>query len=113
VSGKMEPGAPARIFSGILGLLFVGIGLVAHGRQTTPDRPTLPSRQLGPSASEQPADAPHMPRAESLSCPSESLSHNPALSAKKHSKLAIQTKFEGIRAMVTRFERRGRSSSWS
>jgi hypothetical protein len=69
IHGKMEPGATARIFSGILGLMFLGVGLIAHGRQLASNRPTAPA---GPSAStiaDQPADAPHMPKAVSTSSP--------------------------------------------
>jgi hypothetical protein len=42
ISGRIEPGVKGRIFSGVLGLTFVFIGLAMHLTQKVPQMPELP-----------------------------------------------------------------------
>jgi hypothetical protein len=109
ISGKIEPGPKARLISGVLGVVFIGLGLAMHWL------PKEPGRSESPVIS-----APQPKSAQSKTPPETSLTGAPVpkqdsssgrQSAQKQEALssAIQTVYAGVVASVVRFEKTGNS----
>jgi hypothetical protein len=64
ISGKIEPDAKGRVTSGILGLVFVIVGLSIHFAQEATDSRDFPARIPEPKESDQVAGTPQKPPAK-------------------------------------------------
>jgi hypothetical protein len=107
ISGKIEPGERARIISGVVGMLFIALGLALHLLQKTPgviEPPVISSPQTKSdpleTSSQQSMPGSQMakqePTAGSQATHRQEALHPP-----------IQTRFDGVVASVVRFERSG------
>jgi hypothetical protein len=106
ISGKIEPGEKARIISGVVGLVFISLGLAMHFLQKTPgvsESPAISSPQTKSDpleTSSQKSTPAQIPKQEPMSG-GQPPQKKEALSS------PIQTRFEGVVASVIRFEKSG------
>ena len=106
ISGKIEPGEKARIVSGVVGLVFISLGLAMHFLQKTPgvsESPVISSPQTksDPLETSPPKSTPaQIPKQEPM------LGGQPS-QKKEALNSTIQTRFPGVIASVIRFEKSG------
>ncbi len=80
ISGKIEPGVTGRIASGVLGLVFVLIGLTIHLTQEAPRMPATSPEQI---KLDQVAKVPQTTTARKTEVPSESIGSVPSTADKE------------------------------
>jgi hypothetical protein len=107
ISGKIEPGEKARMVSGVVGFIFICLGLTMHWLQKTPGAPessvisTLqPKSNQEETPSEKSLTGSQIPKQEPISG-RQSTQRQEALSS------SIQTVYDGVIASIVRFEKSG------
>jgi hypothetical protein len=106
ISGKIEPGEKARIVSGVVGLVFISLGLTMHFLQTTPgvsESPVISS----PQTKSDPMETSSQKSTPAQIPKQEPTSDGQPPQKKETSSSPIQTRFEGVVASVIRFEKSG------
>jgi len=107
ISGKIEPGEKARMASGVVGFIFICLGLTMHLLQKTPgisESPVIstlqPKSDQGEIPSQKSLTGSHIPKQEPMP------SSQPAQKQESLSS-SIQTIYDGVVASVIRFEKSG------
>lgn len=106
ISGKIEPSTKGRVASGVIGCLFVSLGLIMHFSQQAPPAPVLPvalpQTKTDPpeTPSQKPMTAPPIPKQEEAP-------RGQPVQKSDASGAPILTRYAGIVASIVRFEKSG------
>jgi hypothetical protein len=107
ISGKIEPGTKGRVASGIIGCLFVVLGLSLHFLQKSPSFPISPVTSP-PQTKTDPSETPSQkPITSSATLKQEATPRSQPVQKSDALSAPIQTKYAGIVANIVRFEKSG------
>jgi hypothetical protein len=107
ISGKIEPGEKARLISGVVGLVFISVGLAMHILQKTPGVSESPVISSPQTKSDPVESAPQKSIPGSPIPKQEPISGGQPTQKKEALHAPIQTRFDGVVASVVRFEKSG------
>jgi hypothetical protein len=107
ISGKIEPGEKARMIGGVVGFMFICLGLTMHWLQKTPgasESPVIstPQPKSDPIETSPRQSTPTAQNPKQESTPGRQTSPKPEASHP-----SIQTMIDGVVASVVRFEKTG------
>jgi hypothetical protein len=107
ISGKIEPGEKARLVSGVMGLLFIALGLGMHLLQKPPSVSESPEVSLPPKKAHETGNPPQAPSAGPSRPTPKTTPSNQPVPTKEASNTPIPTVADGVVASVMRFEKSG------
>jgi hypothetical protein len=107
ISGKIEPSTKSRVASGIIGCLFVSLGLIMHFSQQPPSAPLSPVASPPQTKTDPPETPSQKPLTSSAIPKQEATPRSQPVQKSDVLSAPIQTKYAGIVANIVRFEKSG------
>jgi hypothetical protein len=104
ISGKIEPGERARMASGVIGLIFLCLGLTMHFLQKTSDVPESPVISTLQSKTDQGETPSEKSRTGSETPKQEPMPRGPSAQKQEPLNSPIQTIIDGVVASIIRFD---------